>query len=584
VTDARGSVTSYTYDTMDRLATRTDPLLRPESYVHDSQGNFVLVTDRKGQATQTTVDALDRPTQVLYQDGSTTSYTWDAGNRLTQLVDSLSGTITRAYDGLNQLVQETTPQGTVSYGYDAAGRRTSMTASGQAAVSYSYDAADRLTQITQGSATVAFSYDDANRRTSLTLPNGTVTEYSYDAAARLTGLTYKNGSTVLGTLTYSYDAAGNQTVIGGTWAATGLPQPVSSATYDAANQQLTFGTQALTYDANGSLIGDGVNTYTWDARNRLVAINGASLTASFGYDALGRRWSNAVNATSTQFLYDGLNPVQEQGAGTTANLLTGLAIDEYLTRTDATGTRAFLTDALGSALALTDDMGAVQTQYTYEPFGAASLTGTADANPFQYTGRENDGTGLYYYRARYYHPTLQRFLSEDPIGFEGGDVNLYGYVANNPLTFIDPLGLDKDQCPQGGGGWRLADFVSASASVSIPTRWTGRVLSWTGSVSVDRYGNWYWSPIGPGAGRAPYIGSGTLTANWLVQRCKPTQDQLSNFLSGHGFAGALGWWGGGNVMYSPGNGAAVGGGFVSPQAGGNYSYSFQGRGNTGWSW
>jgi RHS repeat-associated protein len=55
----------------------------------------------------------------------------------------------------------------------------------------------------------------------------------------------------------------------------------------------------------------------------------------------------------------------------------------------------------------------------------------------------SDGTSLYYYRARYYHPQLQRFISEDPIGFAGGDVNLYGYVANNPLSFTDPFGLDK---------------------------------------------------------------------------------------------------------------------------------------------
>jgi len=193
----------------------------------------------------------------------------------------------------------------------------------------------------------------------------------------------------------------------------------------------------------------------------------------------------------------------------------------------------------------------------------------------------DDGTGIYYYRARYYHPALQRFISEDPIGLLAGDTNYYAYVANNPTGFVDPFGLDKDQCDR---GWRLPDFVSASASVSIATPWTGRLLSWTGSASVDRYGNWYWSPIGPGVGRAPYIGSGSLTGNWLLQRCKPTQDQLGNFLSGHGFTGAAGWWGGGNVMYSPGNGAAAGVGFVSPQGGANYSYSFRGRGNTGWAW
>src|SRR5206468_2072994 len=119
---------------------------------------------------------------------------------------------------------------------------------------------------------------------------------------------------------------------------TGLPQPVASATYNAANHQLTFGGQTLTYDLNGNLTSDGVNTYTWNARDQLVAINGAGVTATLSYDALGRRRSKLINGASTQFLYDGLNPVQELGASP-ATLLTGLGIDEYLTRTDATGAR-----------------------------------------------------------------------------------------------------------------------------------------------------------------------------------------------------------------------------------------------------
>jgi YD repeat-containing protein len=202
------------------------------------------------------------------------------------------------------------------------------------------------------------------------------------------------GSTTLGTLTYTYDAAGNRTSVGGTWARTGLPQAVASATYDAANRQLTFGGQTLTYDANGNLVNGGTNTYTWNARSQLVALNGRSVTASFTYDAFGSRQSKLINGTSTQFLYDGVTPVQEIGANP-ATLLTGLGIDEYLTRTDATGTHTLLTDALGSTRALTDPTGALQDEYTYEPFGVLTGTGT-NANPYQYTGRENDGTGLYY--------------------------------------------------------------------------------------------------------------------------------------------------------------------------------------------
>jgi RHS repeat-associated protein len=125
----------------------------------------------------------------------------------------------------------------------------------------------------------------------------------------------------------------------------------------------------------------------------------------------------------------------------TANLLTGLEIDEFLVRTDVAGARYLLADALGSTLALTDSLGAVSTEYTYEPFGGSTPSGASSASAYQYTGRENDGTGLYYSRARYYQALLMRFVSEDPAEFLGGDVNLYAYVWNSPTEYADPLGL-----------------------------------------------------------------------------------------------------------------------------------------------
>ena len=163
---------------------------------------------------------------------------------------------------------------------------------------------------------------------------------------------------------------------------------------------------------------------------------------SFTYDSFGRRTGKTVQGVTTNFVYDGLNPVQEKaGVTVTANLLTGLGIDEFFTRTDGVGSRALLPDALGSTVALGDGTGTLQTQYTYEPFGYATQTGLATTNSYKYAGREDDGTGLYYYRARYYHPRLQRFIGEDPLGFGGGHVNLYTYVANNPVRLRDALGL-----------------------------------------------------------------------------------------------------------------------------------------------
>ena len=306
-------------------------------------------------------------------------------------------------------------------------------------MTYTYDNANRLTQVAQGTSTVTMGYDNADRRTSLTLPNTNSVTSVYDAASQLTTLTYKKGATVLGDLTYTYDAAGNRMKTGGTFARSTIPPALTTTSYNTNNQQTTFGTNTETYDLNGNLstVTDaGVTaTYTWNARNQLASIASPGFSASFTYDSFGRRTGKTVQGVTTNFVYDGLNPVQEKaGATVTANLLTGLGIDEFFTRTDGVGVRALLSDALGSTVALGDSTGTLQTQYTYEPFGYATQMGLASSSSYKYTGREDDGTGLFYYRARYYHPRLQRFISEDPIGFRGGDANLYGYVRNAPLN------------------------------------------------------------------------------------------------------------------------------------------------------
>ncbi|MHB8744502.1 MAG: RHS repeat-associated core domain-containing protein [Sulfuricaulis sp.] len=445
LTDARGNKTTYTYDAKDRQASHTDALLKTESFQYDGNDNLVKFTDRKSQITTYSYDGLNRRTQTTYADASTTTSSYDAGDRVTQVIDSVSGTLTRGYDGLDRLTSETTAQGTVSYSYDAANRRTQMTVPGQSAISYAYDNANRLTTLTQGTNTVSLSYDNANRRTTLTLPNGITMNYGYDNANQLTGITYKNGSTVLGDLGYVYDNAGRRIQTTGSYARTSLPAALTGASYNATNQLTTWGTTALTYDANGSLTANGSKTFTWNARNQLASLSATGLTAAFQYDAIGRRKTKTINGTTTNYLYDGMNTVQEQSAtgAITANLLTGLGIDEVFIRSEGSVARYLLTDALGSTVALTDNTGAIQTSYTYEPYGKTTQSGATNTNSFQYTGRENDGTGLYYYRARYYDPTLPRFLSEDPIGLAGG-VNGYAFVGASPLNYADPLGLTPE--------------------------------------------------------------------------------------------------------------------------------------------
>lgn len=463
--DANNHTTTYTYENMDRLATRKDGLNRSESYQYDTNGNLTQFTDRRGKVTTYTYDNLNRRifagfgTQAGPTYESTINYTWDGGNRLTKVVDSVTGTITRGYDGLDRLTSEQTPQGTVSYTYDAASRRQTMTVAGQTALNYTFDNGNRMTKIVQGTTIVQLGYDNVNRRTSLTLANGVVTSYGYDNASELTGLTYKLNSTTLGTLTYSYDMAGRRTTVGGTYARTGLPSAQSTTTYDAANELTKWGTATPTYDSNGNVLSDGTNTYVWNGRNQLASMNMSA--QSFQYDPFGRRVAKTILSTTTNYLYDGANSVQElAGSTVAANLIVG-GIDEYFQRTDSSGAASFLTDALGSIVALTNSSGSNLAQYTYDPFGNTTITGSSTST-YQYTGRENDGTGVYFYRGRYYSPTFQRFVSEDPIGIAGG-INLYAYTGNNPISFRDPLGTDK-RSPSGlPPGWHYCgDFICDS--------------------------------------------------------------------------------------------------------------------------
>jgi len=228
--------------------------------------------------------------------------------------------------------------------------------------------------------------------------------------------------------------------VGGSFAQTGLPTAVTSATYDAANELTNWNGLTISYDLNGNMLSDGSNTFSWNARNQVATLNSVSLQ----YDGFGRRTKNLQN---TSFLFDGANAVQElSGSTTTANLISG-GIDEIFTRADVTGSFTPLKDVLGSTIALVDASGNLVTQYAYDPFGNTTVSGTTSSNAFQYTGRENEGNGLYFYRSRYYSPMLGRFINEDPLGFEGSGPNFYSYVFDNPINLVDPFGLSTVTAP-----------------------------------------------------------------------------------------------------------------------------------------
>jgi RHS repeat-associated protein len=204
---------------------------------------------------------------------------------------------------------------------------------------------------------------------------------------------------------------------------------------------------AHAYDANGNTLSDAQGrSFTWDFENRLVqatvpGTNGG--TTTFKYDPFGRRIQKSGLLATTNYLYDGMNDMEEldNSGNTQAKYTQGKRLDEPLSQLRSGTTSYYDTDGLGSITSLANASGALANTYSYDSFGDLTASTGAVTNPFRYTGREFDSeTGLYYLRARYFDPHAGRFLAEDPIGYRGGP-NFYGYLMNNPLILLDPMGL-----------------------------------------------------------------------------------------------------------------------------------------------
>jgi RHS repeat-associated protein len=246
-----------------------------------------------------------------------------------------------------------------------------------------------------------------------------------------------------GTVTADNRFEGQAVVPGGTGqvavTATDPSGNVRTSTYQVSQGATS---KSFTYDLNGNMTSDGTRTYEWDAENRLVAVkDGGATVASYTYRNDGIRTGKTVGAVTASYVLEGASVVEERfGAGSVTKHFQGLGIDKVLGMQDGSGVVSYLTrDHLGSVREQTDRAGVIAVRRAYDPWG--ELSAGAVPGGWAFTGREWEAeTGLYYHRARFYHPKAGRFVSEDPLR-AGDGVSRYAFVRNNPLRFSDALGL-----------------------------------------------------------------------------------------------------------------------------------------------
>jgi RHS repeat-associated protein len=401
---------------------------------------------------------------MITPEGKTVSYAYDSNRRLTAIIADA---------------------GKFSISYDADSRRKKLTYPNKATAVYTYDNNGNLTIIRHNGPTgavlteVDYTYDSINNRLTRSDAKNTAT-YSYDPLSRLKHSTLSSKhhpkKSLPGGESYVYDSVGNR--LQG-------PELNDTMSYDDANELLNLNSMTYSYDPQGNRIQErgrhGGTTYSYDDENRLVKVEiqrGDDVKeVIFAYDPFGRRIMKTVQKkdfdkkkkkyilnflTTIQYVYDGQNIILEyvkhgKENAIITNYIHGPRGDEPLAMDvvyphhhcnfQHKNIYYYHADGLGSIVGLTNARGHMAQDYKYDSFGNIKHQYDDIRQPYTYAAREFDfDTGLYLYRARYYDPRVGRFISRDPIGFEGGDVNRYVYVFNNPLNYSDPTGFKGQLC------------------------------------------------------------------------------------------------------------------------------------------
>ncbi|MGV3505398.1 MAG: RHS repeat-associated core domain-containing protein [Adhaeribacter sp.] len=487
VKDANNNVTAYTYDLLDRLTQEKFADNTTRTYAYDGVGNLLSRTDNQGQVSNYVYDKLHRLTTRTYPN-STETFTYDAAGRMLTATNQ-AATVVFTYDPLGRVLSETLNGKATRYSYNAAAGTKTITYPGGRKIEQSTNERNLLKALKEDNQVLAeFSYDGQNRLTGRRYANNTTLNQAFTANNRVASLSH--GPTQFVDLAYTYDKENNpltavhkhraaqsdqygydkinqlkefrrgsslqaQFNYDGVGNRTTANLNGTAATFAVnsmnAYSSITAGeAQNLNYDANGNLTADGEHSFSYDSENRLTSIDNGT-TAQYAYDALGRRIRKIVGSTTSHYYYDWLQLIEERNEldAVEATYVYGTWLDDILSMTRDGNPYYYHHNAIGSVVAITNKAGAVVERYDYDAFGNLTImngaygavSSSAVGNAFTFTGRQFDAeTGFYDYRLRFYDPSQGRFLQRDPIGFYGNSINLYSYVNNKPIKYIDPFG------------------------------------------------------------------------------------------------------------------------------------------------